>query len=146
MWLNGVKFYGLSIIANLLKIVPGLLGFLINLFNVNLLDIDTARYITDFVGTSYGIGTNSIGDCLINVGFFPTIIIFVLIGYFFTKCDLKIYSQKTLNIKWFIIWISIISHILFVPRSSLFDLIGVLGFNLIFISFYSKMKMSSCKL
>ena len=141
LWKSGHFFWFATPVSNFFKILPGLLGFLISMFNIDVLELDTARYITEMVRSSYGLGTNCIGDCLINIGFVPSIFMFFFVGLFFAKSDLKVYNNHGVSLKWITIWLSIASLVVFIPRSSLFDLIGIIGFNVIFVSIYPKCKM-----
>lgn len=143
LWTQGFSFYGATLISNTFKVIPGLLGFGVNLFNMSKTELDTAVYITDLMNSSYGLGTNCIGDSLINIGFIPTILVFVFLGYLFTTSDLRVVNKTRKSLVDISLWLSIASLVVFIPRSSIFDLIGMLGFNLLFIYIYPRLLKSS---
>ena len=80
-------------------------------------------------------GTTAIVDLLVNFGLTISLIIFVFIGYFFGRSELKAYLCEN-SIYNYVIFLTITILILFYPRASINDLISMVLFNLIFCKIY----------
>lgn len=122
---------GISYIVGLLRTVPGLAG----LINLNPLIYDSAVIATVYSNTSYGVGSTSIFDLLVNFGVPLSLILFSILGYFFGRSEVNAYTKEA-SINSYIIYLSITILILFYPRASLNDLFPMVVFNLVFFRFY----------
>lgn len=140
MWENGFSLYGVSFLIGFLRVIPGLMGFLSLPPSI----YDSAVIATLYSGTNYGVGTTAIIDLLVNFGVIFSLIIFLCIGYFFGRSELKVYSG-TKSIYAYVVFLTITILILFYPRASLNDLINMILFNLIFCKFYFSIFKSSFK-
>lgn len=136
LWDKGATFYGLSFIVGILKSIPGAVSCFMFIAGLDVTNIETGDFATKVVGSSYGLGSASAADMLINIGFYPTLLLFGLIGFFFTRCDISVFSRKRLNIYMIVSTLTIASLVVFIPRGSFFELIGFLLFNLLFIRIY----------
>lgn len=131
MWENGFSLYGMSFFVGLLRIVPGVMGFL----SLSPSIYDSAVIATLYSGANYGVGTTAIIDLLVNLGFTLSLVIFLYIGYFFGRSELKVYSNNK-SIYSYVIFLTITILILFYPRASMNDLITMVLFNVVFCKFY----------
>lgn len=123
--------YGKSFIVGLIRIVPGFM----NLLGEYIVGYDSGIIATKLSGKPYGVGTTAIHDLLINFGAIPSIIIFGIIGYMLSKNEIKSYSANP-SVVSITIYCTVASLIIFLPRSSLNDLIGFAGFSVIFLAVY----------
>lgn len=139
----GYFFWGASLFVGLMKIMPGMVGFIMALFGItSTIGFDTASFITKEMNSSYGLGSNCVGDLLINIGFIPSLIFFYLVGRLFMKSDLMVYESKSrASLIWTTVWLSVASYVVFIPRSSFSDFIGAVGFNVIFVFIYKRIKL-----
>lgn len=134
-WLiNDFTLYGKSFFIGVLKSVPGL----ISLLGLSMIDFDSGTIATIISNKSFGIGTTVLSDSLVNIGFLGTIIFFYTIGYWFSKLELYVYAIASNKLIHYVIYFSICTFILFLPRSSFNEVIGIVLFNTIFINLYSK--------
>lgn len=140
MWDNGFSLHGVSYLVGFLRVVPGLMGGL----NISPLVYDSAVIATLYSGASYGVGTTAIVDLLVNFGLIISLIIFVFIGYFFGRSELKAYLCEN-SIYNYVIFLTITILILFYPRASMNDLISMILFNFIFCKFYISIFKSGSK-
>jgi len=131
IWENEFSLHGMSFLVGLLRVVPGMIGFL----NLSPATYDSAVVATLYSGVNYGVGTTAILDLLINFGFILSLFIFSYIGYFFGKSELKVYSGNG-SIYSYVIFLTITILILFYPRASMNDLISMVLFNIIFCKIY----------
>lgn len=131
MWENGFSLYGMSFFVGLLRVVPGVMGFL----SLSPSIYDSAVIATLYSGANYGVGTTAIIDLLVNLGFTLSLVIFLYIGYFFGRSELKVYSNNK-SIYSYVIFLTITILILFYPRASMNDLITMVLFNVVFCKFY----------
>lgn len=133
MWENSnFSLYGMSYLVGILRTVPGVMSFL----NISPIFYDTAVIATIYSDTSYGVGTTAIVDMLINFGTAMSLIFFLVLGYFFGRAELKVYDYNV-SIYSYIIYLGITVLLLFYPRASLNDLLGILLFSLIFFKLYT---------
>lgn len=137
----GYSFYGISFLTGILKIFPGLVSLFMTLFGLTKMQIDTGIYITEYMNSSFGLGTNCVGDTLINIGFIPSVIFFFFVGKLFSLSDLNVFHKNQKSFIWILVWLTIASFVVFLPRGSFSDLIGLLGFNTLFGLFYIKIKI-----
>ena len=132
MWYNsGFTLNGMSYFVGLLRTVPGLAG----LINLNPLLYDSAVIATVYSNASYGVGTTSIFDLLVNFGVSLSLILFCILGYFFGRSEINVYTKNP-TINSYIVYLSITVLILFYPRASLNDLFPMVFFSLVFFRFY----------
>lgn len=131
MWENGLSLYGISFLVGFLRVMPGLMGFL----NLDPSVYDSAVIATLYSGANYGVGTTAIIDLLVNFGVALSLMIFLYVGYFFGRSELKVFSGNT-SIYSYVIFLTITILILFYPRASINDLISMVLFNLIFCKIY----------
>lgn len=131
MWENGLSLYGMSFLVGLLRIIPGVMGFL----SLSPSIYDSAVIATLYSGANYGVGTTAIIDLLVNFGFVVSLVIFIYVGYFFGKSELKVYSDNS-SIYSYVVFFTVTILILFYPRASINDLLSMVFFNLIFCKFY----------
>lgn len=132
MWNNSdFSLYGASYLVGIMRAFPGIMGYL----NVSPILYDSAVIATLYSNTSYGVGTTAIIDILVNFGVYISLFLFLVLGYFFGKSEMKVYANNA-SIYSYIIYLTITILIFFYPRSSLNDLIGMLLFNIIFFKFY----------
>ena len=133
MWDNsGFSLYGASFLVGLARTIPGIMGLL----NINPITYDSAIIATLYSDTWYGVGTTSIIDSLINFGVPTSLVLFYILGLFFSRSEMRVYNNST-SIKSYIIYLTITILILFYPRASLNDLLGMLLFNIIFFKLYT---------
>ena len=128
---KGLSLNGISFLVGLLRTFPGFVSFL---------DVEPILYNSGVLATvisnsEYGVGTTSIADLLINFNMIVSLLIFLVLGYFFTSSEIKAYSNS-FNIYSYVIYLSICILILFYPRGSLNDLLPTILFNLIFFKLY----------
>jgi len=123
--------YGYSFFIGILRIFPGLAGYLA----VDPMQYDTAVIATRLSSTTYGVGTTTIADVLVNFDFLGSILVIFYLGYIFSKKEMQVYASHT-KITSYIIYFSITSFVLFIPRASLNDLFATIFFNLLFVSIY----------
>lgn len=131
MWENGLSLYGISFLVGFLRVMPGLMGFL----NLDPSAYDSAVIATLYSGANYGVGTTAIIDLLVNFGVVLSLMIFLYVGYFFGRSELKVFSGNK-SIYSYVIFLTITILILFYPRASINDLISMVLFNLIFCKIY----------
>lgn len=133
IWENsGFSLYGASFLVGLARTIPGIMGLL----NINPIAYDSAIIATSYSNTSYGVGTTSIVDSLINFGVPISLVLFYVLGLFFSRSEMRVYNIN-ISVKSYIIYLTITILILFYPRASLNDLIGMLFFNIIFFKLYT---------
>lgn len=132
-WLeNDLFLFGYSYLVGLLRVFPGLMGLL----SIPPIEYDTAVIATTYSGANYGLGTTSIVDVLINFGFLGSCVLFLYLGYFFSRTEVRVYTEQA-SVRLYIIYFSITSLILFIPRASINDLLATIIFNLMFFRLYS---------
>lgn len=131
LWENGFSLYDTTFLVGLFRALPGLMGFL----NLSQSTYDSAVIATLYSGVNYGVGTTAIVDLLVNFGPILSLMIFTYIGYFFGRIEIKAYSNNK-SIYSYVVFITITILILFYPRASLNDLVGMVLFNLIFCKLY----------
>lgn len=95
--------YGRANIGYIISIIPGLGLILQDILGIKFLG--TAEYITDIMGAKHGMGTTVLADTYLNYGFYGSVFIFFIFGYFFAKLDSKAYLNFSNS--------SLISQILF---------------------------------
>lgn len=133
IWENSeFSLYGASFLVGLARTIPGIMGLL----NINPIAYDSAIIATLYSNTSYGVGTTSIVDSLINFGVPISLVLFYVLGLFFSRSEMRVYNNN-ISVKSYIIYLTITILILFYPRASLNDLLGMLLFNIIFFKFYN---------
>ncbi|QMV69778.1 oligosaccharide repeat unit polymerase [Sphingobacterium paramultivorum] len=135
--------YGYSFFIGILRIVPGLAGFI----SLDPAVYDSAVIATRISSASYGVGTTALGDTLVNLGFLGSLFALGFLGFLFAKSEINIYKNYV-KINTYIIYFSITSFVLFIPRASLNDLIASIFFNLIVVQIYPylvRMKISNIK-
>lgn len=132
MWdSDGLFLYGVSFLVGFLRSIPGLVG---------VLDIEPSLYDSAVIatlqsGASYGVGTTAIIDMLVNFGVSLSVFWFLVIGYFFGRVEFRLYLGGATPL-WYVCYFSIIVLVLFYPRASFNDLIGIVVFNLSFSLIY----------
>lgn len=136
---SGYFLWGTTLIIGGLKIFPGLVSF-VTLLGFDISIIDSAKFITRYVGASYGLGTSFLGETLVNFGYPLSILVLFLTGYYFTKMDIKIFRRDNIDFMAVVIWTSLSSNVIFLARGSISDFLGVVGFCVLFASFYCKIK------
>ncbi|REC49608.1 hypothetical protein DRF67_03840 [Chryseobacterium pennipullorum] len=135
------SLYGASYLVGVIRTFPGLM----NVFSLKPISYDTAVIGTLESGVTYGVGTTSIMDILINFGFILSLFIFFGIGYFFSKMESKVYKNQV-NIYTLVIYFSITSFIMFIPRASMNDVLGAVLFNIFFVKIYSLLYLKKIRL
>lgn len=95
--------YGKANVGYIISIIPGLGLIIQDIANIKFLG--TAGYITDIMGAGHGMGTTVLADTYLNYGFYGSITIFLLFGYFFARLDNRAYLDFSNS--------SLISQILF---------------------------------
>lgn len=132
LWDNlDTSLYGASYFAGVLRAFPGVMGFLSMYFP----DHNTAVLATAYTGSDYGLGTTAIFDLLINFGVFLSLLIFLVLGYFFGRAEMNVYALGASPYS-YVIYLTITILLFFYPRGSMNDMISMLIFNMIFFKIY----------
>lgn len=111
--------YGLTIIKPILGVFPFLLGGLESIFGLTL--NTSAAFITESVlgvDASWGLGTNLIVDVYMSFGFFGVVLLFSLFGWVVERSRVIAIVNNTVISS--IIYFSLVSYALYMPRTSLF--------------------------
>lgn len=128
LWSSNISLYGASLITGILMAIPYAVSLVMNIFNLEHEQINTAQLITTYSNEVYGLGTTLIGDLLLNFGPALSILVAFLIGRLFLKFDYHFYIRLG-SIYIHIIGMYFLMISIGLSRSSIFPTIG----NSIFI-------------
>lgn len=112
--------YGLTMLGGLASPIPFLQGFICDTFNIQPDFINSAKFGTFLelgFGSSWGIGSNVVGDVYLSFGLLGTISLFLLFGLFVSYTENNSYK----NIYWEAIWCILVSNSIYLVRTGLFD-------------------------
>lgn len=134
--------WGLSSSASVLSIIPFLQGFVENFLGLSDEDINSAYLLTEYLGSSAGMGTNFIADLYLSFGIFGVIVFSYVFGWILSYLKSSIYNSYYKAL----IYIIISGFSMYIVRSSLFFLLKFVVFSFVIAKIFSRSTVSSKKL
>ena len=131
--------WGLSSSASILSIIPFLQGFVEKLFGLTDEDINSAYLLTEYLGSSAGMGTNFVADLYLSFGMFGVVIFPYLFGAVLSYLKASIYDSYFKAL----IYIIISGFSMYIVRSSLFFLLKFVLFSFVVSKIFSRFKYNN---
>ena len=117
-WNNGGILYGVPLVFLFFRSIPGFALLISSLFNINMDDY-SVPYLAQMMDNSpVGLGNSCLGEILVSIGFWGTMIFVYFFGVLFKNLD-AIFSNKTYNLFLFILMFSYFSGSFMIARFSL---------------------------
>lgn len=124
--------YGYSYVTSLLAIVPFFQGFIVNEFDLDPTLINSA-YLTKEISlgseSSFGVGTNLIGDIYVNFGLLGVVVLMFVLGDFAKEQHKKMQEGRFTNL---LVYLTLISFSVYLPRTDYFFILRPLVWLLLF--------------